>query len=473
MALNIAFDGYLEWPAGTPVAAYYQAYFLKVNGSSSPSTWNTVAQASSPTGYFNFNLGDGDFLGQDGVAADGDVVVIAAWIGGGADRSGLLSISNLAFLPITLSGGASTYTGQSNTWIRVLDLQDPIADINGLADSLERLESDTFSNRCRMEHSSAAGGYPTVYQNQFYPNQVAKTVEVFPELAIGVTYIDFEFGESDNDLQSFLSSFYGDTYYNLSHSWDEVGLHTIRVTCQTELGFVQSANLSDAITDTIVIYSRSPTPDLSWAPLSATQPTINDLITFTPNITDPDSVVDHVDYYIDGESSPTETGLAVGETWQYQFATNGNHTVRQVVYYDNGVDSAFASVEDTFTVNVRNIDPVAAWTAGTEAVSATKYSWDGSGSSDEDGVIANYSWDLDYDTGSAGYENEASMSGAGASSFSYTFSTEGQYRLRLTVTDDDGGTDTKEEIFSVSIVATGGGVNNVVIKPIGVKGIIS
>ena len=77
MALNVTFDGYSYFGDNSISNSNvsYQAYFYKVNSGSSTSAWNTVRTVES-TGYWNVNLGDGDWLGQTGVASSGDIVIL-------------------------------------------------------------------------------------------------------------------------------------------------------------------------------------------------------------------------------------------------------------------------------------------------------------------------------------------------------------------------------------------------------------
>jgi hypothetical protein len=96
--LNIPITGFLT-DGSDGQEYYYQAYFLKVNGSSHASMWNTVGQ-SSADGYFSFNLGDLDFI-YDGSVADGDVVIVAAWLGDTTRES--LSLTSAVWYAITLN----------------------------------------------------------------------------------------------------------------------------------------------------------------------------------------------------------------------------------------------------------------------------------------------------------------------------------------------------------------------------------
>ena len=102
--IDISFDGRILSEAGSPInGAYVQPYFERVNSGSSASTWGSAQQVGSQ-GYFSFNLGDGDFLTQDGTAGNGDRVLIAVWSGGtDATRLGT-NKTNFAFRVVTVAG---------------------------------------------------------------------------------------------------------------------------------------------------------------------------------------------------------------------------------------------------------------------------------------------------------------------------------------------------------------------------------
>ena len=95
MALNITFDGYTydkdENVANSDIK--YQGLFFANGTASSATTWNNVRTVET-TGYYNINLGDADWLGQDGVALTNAIVLIAFWKGSplGDDRNALCNI---------------------------------------------------------------------------------------------------------------------------------------------------------------------------------------------------------------------------------------------------------------------------------------------------------------------------------------------------------------------------------------------
>jgi len=128
------------------------------------------------------------------------------------------------------------------------------------------------------------------------------------------------------------------------------------------------------------------------------------------------------------------------------------------VYYDVGDGTACTDVtqtQSTFppldtarrnTIGLRlygtsgtappaNVPPVATYSYSCTNLDCT---FDGSGSSDSDGVITDWAWDFD-DGSVASGENTA-----------HSFAAGGDYTVALTVTDDDGATDTYRSVVTVA-----------------------
>jgi hypothetical protein len=139
----------------------------------------------------------------------------------------------------------------------------------------------------------------------------------------------------------------------------------------------------------------------------------------------------------------TDQGMAFGVI----STSNGAGT------FDNSENSPYTATYTQLEVvpqgQVGNEDPTAEFTTSPSSPTAgEQVTFDASGSSDSDGSIASYSWDLDGD----GQEDATGQTAT------TTFSSTGDKTVELTVTDDVGATATATKTVSVSEPSTTGEV---------------
>jgi PKD repeat protein len=137
------------------------------------------------------------------------------------------------------------------------------------------------------------------------------------------------------------------------------------------------------------------------------------------------------------------SGTSTTQNPTYTYTTEGTYTVKLTVTDNSSrtdIDSLSITVDDSL-----NVAPLASFTYTKNGLEVT---FDGTGSSDADGSIANYNWD--FGDGNGGF-------GSGPT---HTYSDSGSYLVRLTVTDGDGAKDSEFQTITVSSTATGGGTNN-------------
>ena len=158
------------------------------------------------------------------------------------------------------------------------------------------------------------------------------------------------------------------------------------------------------------------------------------IVRFTAEVTDDDTTSGDVVWTAGGQT------LAVGGTFETTLP-DGTHTVTATITDAGGLSDS-ASVDVTWgTVEATpNYAPTASFKYTCTDLGC---SFDGTGSSDSDGTITAYAWDLG---------DNSTATGATAS---HTYAAAGTYTVTLTVTDDDGATGVQSQTLTVTAPATG------------------
>ena len=269
MALNITFDGFVYNEDGSLSSAdvAYQAYFYKANSGSSNSKWNNT-RIIEATGYYNINLGDGDWLSQDGSAAAGDVVVIVFWSPTSADRmDSCSSLTKWSCFRIVLDG-SSTYTTQVQVKSNYCPNLSWTLPTTGLVD-----HNITAVNNSSDQHQWDFMGTTMHHRNTWYTTLM--TVN-----AVNNSDYDWGDGHSDDNLS-------GTT--NGTHSWNASGDYDVQIVIEDECGCTVTG------TDSIRIYNNPPVPDITMTPPN---PDPNEPVSFKYTGTDVDNTITSIAWVI-------------------------------------------------------------------------------------------------------------------------------------------------------------------------------
>jgi YD repeat-containing protein len=153
--------------------------------------------------------------------------------------------------------------------------------------------------------------------------------------------------------------------------------------------------------------------------------------------TDPDGAVVKYEWDLDGNGSyETNTGETASASKSYDTAGDVTAGLRVT-------DNTGETTTTTRTVTVQGTLPTASFTATPNPVSTgDQASFDASGSSDPEGPIAKYEWDLD---GNGSYETDTGA----AATVSKTYAKKGGVTIGLRVTDGDGATATTTVALTV------------------------
>jgi PKD repeat protein len=193
---------------------------------------------------------------------------------------------------------------------------------------------------------------------------------------------------------------------------------------------------TDTQTKTLTFQNASPTASFTATPNPVQTAST---VTFDASASsDPDGSIAKYEWDLDGNGTyETDTGTTKTATKSY--ATPGTVTVGLRV-----TDNLGATATKTVSVTVQNRAPTASFTVSpSPAATRQTVTLNGSASSDPDGTIAKYEWDLD---GDGTYEKDTGTT----SSTTNVFSTVGNLTIGLRVTDNSGTTATTTRTLTVN-----------------------
>jgi len=201
----------------------------------------------------------------------------------------------------------------------------------------------------------------------------------------------------------------------VTHAYDKNGEYTVTLTV------VDDDSLVGRQIATQLVNNRAP---LASFTASATVINEKDTVSFDASEShDLDgTILSYTWGFGDGKAA---TGVKVEHTFEY----SGVYTVTLTVT-DNDGAAVDVSKKITVTSSGQNVPPVASFTKSAETVDVGKtISFDGSTSSDSDGILVMHSWDLGDGNTTTGLLVD------------HVYEAAGDYIVTLTVTDNDGATD--------------------------------
>lgn len=364
MALNITFDGfcYLNNGSASSLDIQYQAYFYKGGTASSNSKWNNV-RTVEVSGYYNFNLGDGDFLTQDGTALVGARVVVVFWKNGDRTGNDCSVLEEWGAFEIVLDG-SDTYTNPAQIKPNILPNL-----VWSMPASSTVGQTVNITNNSDDIHSWNFSGTTMYHWYTRYGETINSVNRVIR------TDYDWDDGSESDNLSGAA---------NASHSWSAPGNYTVEIVIYDVC--------MDTVTGTksIEIKNNAPVPDIVMIPAN---PDPNAPVSFEWAGTDPQNTISGIDWVIHdsgiyGNTNTTATYVArddtvphssgQGTSWYGQTATAGaftnpgSHLVEITYYWFDGFTMQTSTYNETFTQRVftgptvnftQNPDPVAVGTS--------------------------------------------------------------------------------------------------------------
>lgn len=344
MALNISFAGFVYDKDAIIGNAniYYQAYFYNNGTASSSSKWNSVRIIES-TGYFSFNLGDGDFLSQTGVALNNAKVIIVFWKGN-SDRTADCSL-------LTEWGATELTIDGSDTYVINTQTKDNIAP--------NLIWSTTIPAHPYVDTSySVINNSNDEHQWTFNTTTMYHWYLRYGQVINGPNFIDHTniyWGDGTNSLNL------GNTSGG-SHSWTTSGEFDITVEV------FDDCNTSVSGTDTFRLYWHEPVPNIIMTP---SNPLPNEPIYFEYSGSDIDDRIISIEWLIEdsGIYGTTNTSTVVsksdtvfhtaglGTDWYGQsaisgaFTNPGAHTVSISILWNDGFSNQTIIFDKDFVQN--------------------------------------------------------------------------------------------------------------------------
>lgn len=366
MALNISFDGFAFDKDSILGNAniYYQALFYPSTTASSPSKWNDVRLVEA-SGYYSCNLGDNNFLGQEGTVLTGAIVILVFWKGG-IDRIADCGVLTEWGAVELILDGSTFYTNDVQTKANIapnLIWSDNIP-THSYVNTIYTITNNSTDTHLWNFEGILSSGSVTMYHWYTRYSQVINSVN-------RIEFTDYNWGDTATS-----TGLTGTT--NGTHSFSAAGTYTIDIEVFDYCG----GSASDSVT--VDIYWNAPSPNVTRCNSGGTTQG-NTIITpdtpvyFKYNGSDVDNTITSIEWIIidTGSYGSTTTIITAGKddivvhanglgtSWEDHpatpnaFTNPGTHTVEVIVNWYDGHSNQTITYSENFTQNRFNSPPVA------------------------------------------------------------------------------------------------------------------
>lgn len=347
MALNITINGFAYRDSGSigNLDIKYQMFFYRNGTASSPDKWNTVRTVEN-TGYFSSNLGDNDWLTQNGVVLSNSRVVVVFWNGSplGDDRNATCSILNEWGASELTTDGSSVYTFNTQTKVNIIPDLSWSLPATGFVDT-----NYTAVNNSDDVHNWVFG--PVVMNH--WLSRYGQNINIINSIN------NTDYAWDDNSYSNNLPG-----ASNGTHQWSVSGYYDVDIGIEDECGSVVSG------TKQIQIFNHAPTAGITMVPAN---PLPDEVVTFQWSGTDTDNKITSIDWQISdsGIYGSTDTNFpgagksdiinhtnGLGTSWCGNVATvgaftnPGTHNVSIVIHWWNGFTNQTLPYNRNFTQGV-------------------------------------------------------------------------------------------------------------------------
>lgn len=390
--LNVTFAGNIFDSTETQYTSNevaYQAVYIH----NDTSIWNNVH--ISENGQYNINLGDGDWLTQNGLPVTGSKVIICFWTNSPLQRDSL-NLTEWSYIEIDIDG----------SYIYMNDVQT-------MYHQPPQCNFTTFDNIIVDNVGTTNDQFWIFHGVEHFQRYERLDNIIFLIMSFDTDAVELNWGDSNIETLPLESDYH--------HEYTLAGDYHIIIKVTNRGGLYCQSEFDVQASYTII-------PGLTWPiPVFRTIPVV-----FTPNITgDTDQITD-VSYSINGVEM--YTGLQFDETFTHTFNSPGPFVVKQKIVYDNIFE--VTTIETNYTVY---IDSIANFykDSGTCGPIFIDNSIIGNGS------IQEYYWAIKF-------EDEIIAEYTGDSSWEYTWTHIGIFTVIHKIKDSEGHQFGIERIYEVT-----------------------
>lgn len=231
MALNygIQLNAFDENDGTTRIAdVKAHAYFYKVNGSSSSSTWDGAIRLTNGFGQVSFNLGDSSFLTSEGKIDNGDIVLITAWLATNNNTSIDDKSSQTSGEIIGCVNFIHVVDTSSSSWVEnfvLPDVKPPTCNISWPTSTLTG-HSFTIGNTSTVNEGPFTYNVGNVNRSDLYQNFTKYSQNLFLGRQIKESFYQLQ---ETNSMESGTTDF--------TYSWVDAGVYNSYVRVYNYLGY--------------------------------------------------------------------------------------------------------------------------------------------------------------------------------------------------------------------------------------------
>lgn len=357
---------------------------------------------------YNFNLGDPDFMGQDGVILNGYTVLIVAWEPQSESLSST-ALNRFCIYKFNIDG-SDVYIAD----LQLIPAQKPQCNFT--------LQAISTVGTLVTATANPSAQYQWIWHSKTYyqrPNWFGENL-----FNVGISSIEYNFE--------------GTWSSNNTHTFNNIGDYIVYVRVSNNF------NLESSCQKSIRIKYNTPTGCLTFLPAT---PILNNELDVTACITDPNNRITSIDHIFD--SNIVQTNTIKDFNYKKILDIFKAYILKQEIHWNDGFDDQLVVISKTITME--NQPPV---TSYTYANSDDYYSFT-STPTDIDGYIAGVKWNIYYKTPfDNSFKLVKSTAYSNNNNLAIDFLQSGTYKVETVAIDNLGATGSYAEEIIIEYVQT-------------------